>query len=229
MKPLPRFIVVIHTADGKDPVGEAIKAWEGGAGGIILIDHGRDYRALLSDYGLVRAAFPEAWIGLNFLDLPARGSVRIVPGDFDGLWVDNCYCSVRDQQDLAGLLSIDCCNGGAGESWRVFASVAFKHQRLDRTIEDAASLASDLFDVVVTSGTRTGRAPDTEKTRLMKAAAGDKPFAIASGIKASNVHEFLDHVDCFMVSTGISTNDDFLDPAKVAELGAIINNYNPIP
>lgn len=52
----------------------------------------------------------------------------------------------------------------------------------------------------------------------MKAAVGDFPLAIASGITPENVGEYLPWCDCFLVATGISCSFEELDPERVRAL-----------
>jgi predicted TIM-barrel enzyme len=72
--------------------------------------------------------------------------------------------------------------------------------------------------LVTTSGPGTGIAALREKIARMKAALGDFPLAIASGITPENVTDYLDVADCFLVATGISRDFWELDPLRVQAL-----------
>ena len=52
----------------------------------------------------------------------------------------------------------------------------------------------------------------------MKAALGDVPLAIASGITPENVGCYLEIADCFLVATGISKSFVDLDAGLLQEL-----------
>jgi predicted TIM-barrel enzyme len=74
------------------------------------------------------------------------------------------------------------------------------------------------MDVVTTSGPGTGQAAHVEKIRTMKAALGDFPLAIASGITPENVKDYLPFSDCYLVATGISDSFEELNPDRVRAL-----------
>ena len=101
-----------------------------------------------------------------------------------------------------------------------FGGVAFKYQREVEDVAAAARAALSYVDVVTTSGQGTGEAPAIAKIRAMKAAIGEVPLAIASGIRPENVGDYRGICDCFLVATGISSSASELDGARVAKLVA---------
>lgn len=212
MKPLPQFIPVIHVQSDAQALLQAIVAFDNGADGIFLIDHRRSHHKLRDTYDYVRSQLPKSWIGLNLLDLDAKAAIAWMPRGIDGLWMD----SVKgvERQDIRG-----------GSDCRYFAGAAFKYQELQADLETEAKAVAALFDVVTTSGDATGMAADPAKVACMKAAIGDIPLALASGVTAANVREYLPYVSCFLVSTGISRDFHTLDPDKVRELAGIIHGY----
>jgi len=78
------------------------------------------------------------------------------------------------------------------------------------------------MDVVTTSGPGTGEAASVSKIRAMKAALGDFPLAIASGITPENVGPYLGVADCFLVATGISADFSDFDPLRIRALMQIV-------
>ena len=102
--------------------------------------------------------------------------------------------------------------------------MAFKYQRDVEDIEQAAEIAAGYMDVVTTSGKGTGYAAAPEKIKRMKKALGNHPLAIASGITPENVTDYLNHSDCYLVATGISSRIDELDPQRTGLLVDIIRN-----
>jgi uncharacterized protein len=74
------------------------------------------------------------------------------------------------------------------------------------------------MDVVTTSGAGTGQAAHLEKISAMKAALGDLPLAIASGITPENVRDYLPISDCYLVATGLGDSFEELNPDRVAAL-----------
>jgi predicted TIM-barrel enzyme len=65
-------------------------------------------------------------------------------------------------------------------------------------------------------------AADVAKIKTMRAAIGDHPLAIASGITPGNVHLYLPYVDCFLVASGISDSYSELNEGRVRELVAAL-------
>lgn len=75
------------------------------------------------------------------------------------------------------------------------------------------------MDVVTTSGPATGQEADDDKIATFRAAIGDAPLALASGITPENAQRYA-QVDCFMVATGINYDDNFydIDPKRLRRL-----------
>ena len=75
------------------------------------------------------------------------------------------------------------------------------------------------MDVITTSGVATGHAAELKKIAMFRAAIGDRPLAIASGITPENAVSFSE-VDCFMVATGINKKNNFyeLDRSRLARM-----------
>lgn len=61
----------------------------------------------------------------------------------------------------------------------------------------------------------------------MKAALGETPLAIASGITAENIGDYLPIADIFLVATGISRTFEELDRNKVIALVERVRSYSP--
>ena len=105
-----------------------------------------------------------------------------------------------------------------------FGGTAFKKQReVDPSrYGDAAREACPFMDVITTSGVATGQEADLGKIETFRAAIGDRPMALASGISPENAEAYAD-VDCFMVATGINVPGNFydIDPGRLAELMSI--------
>lgn len=222
MKDLPRFIVVIHAKNPKQALEQADVAFENGVGGIILINHRIPSHKLITCYNLVRFYYSDKFIGINFLDLTAWRAITAIPEDCDALWMDNVEIHSDIPLKNAEMISDYANSKGQGKAWRGFASVAFKYQLHEPKPEWAASSASNLFDVVVTSGEATGSPPEVDKIRAMNMAIDRSPLALASGVSAENVEDYLPYVTTFMVATSISNADDTLNPEKVKELANLI-------
>ena len=225
--PNKALFCVIHTESVVQTLRNAQIAFGEGADGAFLIDH-TGCLSLRDVYCAVRAQYQAEWIGLNFLgrhlwsnNLNA-GSIE----GLSGLWVDNAgYGTVHGGQygpsfpaKVAQRL-----RNLSGFSGIYFGGVAFKYQRV---IVDSAEEASEIVpyvDVVTTSGSATGKPPQSEKISQIRKAIGDQPLAIASGMTERNIKSFLGLVDCFLVATGISRSQTELDPSRVRKMARIIH------
>ncbi len=217
------LIVVIHIESEEQALRNARIAKNAGASGIFLINHRSSADSLLRIYGYVKMYCGNLWIGLNCLDLSPKEAVMQTPKDIAGLWIDDGGIK-EDSDDPAGeareLAELRARHGTRG---LYFGGVAFKYQGECRDPARAARLAMPYMDVVTTSGEKTGSPPAIEKVRLMKRAIGDHPLAIASGITAQNVREYIEYADYFLVATGVSDSDTELNAGKVEELARIIS------
>ncbi|HJT81984.1 MAG TPA: BtpA/SgcQ family protein, partial [Chthoniobacterales bacterium] len=98
---------------------------------------------------------------------------------------------------------------------KIFADVDVKHSAplAERPLEDEVDdlIERALADAIVVSGAGTGKPTDAEKARRVKAAAGETPVFIGSGITPGTVSQFLEAADGFIVGTalkqdGVPTN-----------------------
>ena len=212
-----QLFVVVHVESPDQAMQNVATAKENGADGVFLIGHRISHKELTCCYCYVRDRVPDFFVGLNYLDLDNRQSIRLVSQlQTEAVWLDDPTPIVQLrgwQQEMAA------------ERLIVFGGVAFKGQRAVTDPAQAAREAAPYLDVVTTSGDRTGLAPTVEKIQEMKKAIGDVPLAIASGITSDNVAAYLAvGTDCFLVATGISFSFAALDPAKVGALSKIIHN-----
>lgn len=107
---------------------------------------------------------------------------------------------------------------------RLLGGAAFKYTS-GYTAEagKAAFQAADLapyVDVVTTSGEQTGAPPNPDKIRAMKAAVGDRPLAIASGVSVANIDDYRGAADQLLVASSIETApySGVFDPLRLQEL-----------
>jgi hypothetical protein len=212
------LLIVIHAETQDQVLRNAARAFDNGADGVFLINHRITEAELSACYDALRSKRPEAWIGLSFLGRGPSDALALMPPDASGLWVGDAgvheaggpspqadaFRAARAARNWAGLY---------------FGGVAFKHQRpvADVAAAAAAAAAADV-DVVTTSGEATGRAAPVEKIAAMKAALGDHPLAVASGVTPENVHRYAGLLDAVLVATGVSDCDAELNPARIGRL-----------
>lgn len=188
-----------------------------GADGVFLINHGMTDQALLAIHEAVADSHPGWWVGVNCLGLPAEAVFREVSPKVSGVWVDNAgIVEHRETQEYAErvLATRQAC----APDCLYFGGVAFKYQRHVEDLEAAGRIAARYMDVVTTSGIGTGEAAAEEKIWRLKAALGESPLAIASGVTPDNVTQYLPYANAFLVATGISRNFTELDPDLVEAL-----------
>ncbi len=220
---------VIHVLDNDQATKNAGLAMDAGCPGIFLINHDFDYPQFLPIIRHVRQQFPDLWIGVNFLAVTGKTAFPILADlqkegiRVDAYWADDARVDERrgeDAQDEA--TEIQAIKRQCGWDGLYFGGTAFKKQRDVDPADHATSarLACGLMDVVTTSGIATGHSADLDKITTFRKACGTTPLALASGITPENVSDYLPHVDCVLVSTGINIKEDFynIDPARLAKL-----------
>ncbi len=115
------------------------------------------------------------------------------------------------------------------ERIRILADVRVKHSAplgdypLAEEVED--TLLRGGADAVVVSGTGTGKGTDPEEVRRVKAAAGEAPVLVGSGVTAATVSEFREAADGFIVGTALKRDgrvDRPVDPDRVRALLAAL-------
>jgi len=220
-KARPVVLPVIHVVDREQAIENILIAREGGSNGVFLINHEMASNELFWIYKSIINEFPDFWVGINCLGLGPDEIFNEVSRrnllNLSGVWTDNAMIDERSQDQFEAE-RIDVLRQISGWNGLYFGGVAFKYQREVYNIEKVAQIAARYTDVVTTSGPATGQAADIEKIRRMKAAIGEKPLAIASGITSENVRDYLGISDCFLVATGISKNFTNLDSEKLKML-----------
>lgn len=223
--PGPVVLPVIHVLDTARTSKNIEVLVEAGAAGCFLINHDFEKERLLPILREVRAAFPDLWIGVNFLAVTGLDAFPILGGlaqdgvRVDAYWADDGCIDEDGINTQAHAIA----QARAASGWHglYFGGTAFKKQREiapDR-LSDAAREACAFMEVVTTSGIATGQEADLGKIETFRAVIGDKPLALASGITPENATHYK-HVDCFMVATGINYPGNFydIDPARLKAL-----------
>lgn len=215
---------VIHVENEKQTLNNAQIAKEAGADGVFLISmRGLNHRDLLKMHETIKKEFATWWVGVNYLDLPAIVVFENVNNQVSGVWADNARIyEWLEEQIYAEQIS----QARKESGWQglYFGGVAFKYQERVNNVKKAAEIAKLYIDVITTSGSQTGSAPDLRKIEIMKEAAGDSPLAIASGISPENVKSFLEvGADCFLVATSLlKPGTENFDPSKVKKLIEVV-------
>lgn len=175
-------------------------ALDHGADGVFLIGHQMGWRDLVTVYEGVRAEFPEAFIGVNFLDLDEGDDdlIEALKMNPSALWTDAC-ASEKLTEVVPPWIDI-------------FSGVAFKYRNAnakDEEIIRECERTAQLAQVAVTSGDKTGQGPTVKKLQVVHRALGGRvPLAVASGASVENVGKMLPYVDIFKVASSLIEVDE---------------------
>ncbi|MEM7189911.1 MAG: adenine phosphoribosyltransferase [Pseudomonadota bacterium] len=222
----PVVLPVIHVLDTPRTFKNIDVLIQSGAPGCFLINHDFGIEPFLPIIRDVRAAAPWLWMGINFLGVtggeafPMLGQLSREGTGIDAYWADDAMVDETGRDNAAAEKALD---GKLHHAWGglYFGGTAFKKQREvpSARYEMAARWATQLMDVVTTSGVATGEAADTDKIATFRKGVGETALAVASGITPDNAADYA-NVDCFMVATGINHKDNFydIDPARLDAL-----------
>lgn len=227
--PGPVVLPVIHVLDTERTLKNIDILLGEGAPGAFLINHDFDVATFLPVLREVRAAQPGLWMGVNFLAVTGHGAFPVLGQlaqegcAIDAYWADDARIDERtDTQAEAD--EIDAVRRDSGWTGLYFGGTAFKKQRPVATedYERSARLATRFMDAITTSGIATGEEADTTKISDFRRGIGDRPLALASGIRPENADTYRD-VDAFLVATGINHPGNFydIDPERLRALLAI--------
>lgn len=214
------FMPVIYMENRVQSFVNTKIAFACGADAVWLIGHELPAEEFIKNALEIKRLMPDKWIGVNILKAKNAETIQLFDNRMDGLWKDKG--GIRENEDA----TIDVSEAGAIDFYigemntfnlqtLYFGGVAFKYIKDVKTnFKEAARRAVDFMDVITTTGEETGKPPSIEKIKAMKEGAGDHPLAVASGMTAENVKEFMPYAKCFLVATGISKDFHNLDPDK---------------
>lgn len=225
----PVVLPVIHVLDAEQAKTNIQSAIDGGCPGVFLINHDFEKEKLVPIIKDMRWAFPDVWIGVNFLAVtgkfafPILGQLQEEGVQVDGYWADDARIDERrpedDQPEAEEIADI---RNESEWTGLYIGGTAFKKQREVEPAHYAKSarIATRYMDVVVTSGVATGHAADVGKIETFRDNCGDTALGLASGITPENAAHYADAVDLFMVATGINFEGDFynIDPDRLKRL-----------
>jgi len=225
----PVILPVIHVLDSEQAELNIKAAISGGCPGVFLINHDFEKEKLVPIIKEMRQAFPDIWLGVNFLAVTGKyafsilGELQKAGCKVDGYWADDARIDERraedDQPEADEIAAIRDASGWTG---LYIGGTAFKKQRDVDPVQYAKSarIATRHMDVVVTSGVATGHAADVGKIDTFREHCGGTALGLASGITPENAAQYADAVDLFMVATGINHDGDFynIDPERLKRL-----------
>lgn len=190
----------------------AAQAFAQPVAGVFLINHDADDALLCDALDVVRAAFPDAFVGVNVIRRPYADSLEVLRRRYgDQPPVSALWCDRIDFE--AAPMS------GPGRPLH-FGGVAFKYQAPVpiEELPELARAAAAVVDVVTTSGPGTGQAADLAKLHALREGLGSHPLALASGVTPENGADYLGLVQHVLVSTGIADGLGGIDADRLAAL-----------
>ncbi len=234
----PAVLPVIHVVDAEQVARNVELAMDHGAQGVFLINHDFGVDGFLPVIRATRERFPALWLGVNFLGVTGRDAFPVLAGlgsdgfPVDAYWGDDARIDesrgATKQDEAAEIQKVRLQCGWNG---MYFGGTAFKKQRpVDPAhYAEAAALATDWMDVVTTSGPATGQSADRGKVRTFRAAMGDAPLALASGVTPENIRDYAADVDAVLVATGVNRPGDFyhLDGDRLSRLVHFCRRQRP--
>jgi len=227
------FLAVIHLRNrhvgDEQEVRDNIKAAVlGGADGIFLINQhpSSDMNQIIDAAVSASNQYSNIWIGANFLSYGPVEITTNLPICIRGVWIDDGQIDETSIKQPRAE-NVKKCFDSLGGFWTGlhFGGVAFKYQAPVKSCAMAAKSAMGLMDVITTSGPGTGLTAEVSKIREMREAIGDYPLALASGVTAENIHEYLPYVDCFIIGTGIESSEHKVSEEKVRAIRVRIDQF----
>lgn len=170
-------------------------------------------------------------LGVNALRNDGRSALAIALAAGAAFIRVNVLCGARvtDQGVIEGVahdLLRDRARLGA-QHIRIFADVEVKHSSPlgpPRPIEQevADTINRGLADALIVSGAGTGKATDIERLKQVKAAAGDTPVLVGSGVTAQTIREQLAVADAAIVGTAVKEDGVTTHPVDAARVRALV-------
>lgn len=206
-----QVIPVIHYASVEQAMRNAERAFDAGCAGVFLIHMDGENKLLAPVARSIKACWKDKLVGINYLGAkPADAVASNIADGFDMTWTDvqlthsGAAPWERAKRVREALLR--------SPGHQVYAGVAFKYQIAEPQPELSAKMAHEFGFIPTTSGSATSIAADVEKITNLRAALGEGPLAIASGITPENVLSFAPSLTHILVSTGISSSFCQLPP-----------------
>jgi uncharacterized protein len=113
-----------------------------------------------------------------------------------------------------------------GSAVEIWADVLVKHAAplapLDAETATHDCLDRGLADAVIVSGSATGAPVDVELLRRVRAAAGDKPVVIGSGLTLHNAPTMLAHADAAIVGTWLKRDGLVRNPVDLSRAKQLV-------
>ena len=233
------LLIVIHILTTNNILERTLKqvkiAFDNHANGVILTigEGGLTVKTILECYAYIRKIYKTQFIGINFM-CDSKIAAESIPSDATALWVDKGLGYTNYINDIINIKQIL-----KDRKWKGLFFGGFCLKGNNQVLFDSTEYFKSLtwepekyFDVCVTSGISTGIPITYENFLIVKEKANKMPIAIASGINIQNIDLFVNHVDYFVVGTGVeedSKDENIINFYKEANLPnpVIIGSLEP--
>jgi membrane complex biogenesis BtpA family protein len=142
-----------------------------------------------------------------------------------------CGARVTDQGVIQGIAHDLLRERAAlGSEIAIFADVNVKHSA-PLAARPLADEIADLIhrggaDAVIVSGAATGSPTDLEELRAAKAAAGDTPVLVGSGITSETISHYALHTDGFIVGTSLKGDGVVANPISTERVRTLVRRLS---
>lgn len=198
------LIPVIHMLDRNQVFRNVEICEEVGLNKVFLINHAVDeFDLMLCAYEL-KFTKPQLWIGVNSLTRTAKQAVLSTQVELEGRWTD--YSVTPEVAELRTYKG------------QLFSGLAFKYQRQPKDLKAACEEAVKCTDVATTSGIGTGYAADLDKIKTIREYLGEHPIAIASGVNAKNVKDYVGIANYLLAASSFTDFNEIIVPDKLTAI-----------
>jgi hypothetical protein len=208
-----KIFIVIHPIDEKQMEENMQMIAKKMLNQIFIISNDCDSNFLISTAKGVRKEFPKIIMGINFVGENLFSLVKYIHAVHqyvDIVMIDNCQIYENETTQIIDFFVEKL--EKVGYKGLLFGGIYFKHQKDNGDKQKVISLANEYFDVLCTSGEKTGS--EIKKEKLIEIKRHTKSLMLCSGVNASNVHEYGTLCEYIMVGTGVLTNE-ILDSEKI--------------
>lgn len=173
--------------------------------GVFLISMEGDDNIIPPLANTVQSTFPQLNVGINLLQhSPTAALQKALDHKLSATWADQTlFTDKPTAAQTDEIFKIQKIRENTPHH-QIFTSVSFKYQKSDPNPGQSAKLAASYGFIPTTSGPGTGQAASTGKLENLRAALGEKPLAVASGVTPDNIQNHIGLVTHILVATGIS-------------------------
>ena len=224
------FLPVIHVTHEEQAHRNAEVAFQHGADGIFLIGHYLNARTLDRIYESLREDFQEEWIGVNFLEFHTPTALSRKVRTMNAVWADDGLIELQHKDPAHAARELWCelereRQKSIPHDFMYFGGIAFRGQDFVVDQLRVASYAVPYMDALIACEPYAGKAVDPKKVEAIKTSIGnEKHLGLASGVTPKNILDYLDHVDVYLVNTGISDSFTELNPQKTEDCANVIHS-----